>query len=330
LATGVQRSGAEPPRSIFSHAVSLVVPSSKHGGIERRTHSHDGVRRHHLYDGAMTKELAAKLGTMTGPVHGFIYFAEEATEEYEAAGLPAVSHYFGSRAAPFGAVSAEVVIAAFYNFKPSAVRAAIPTAWESAAPEVIQQARMTAAGRALAPHATRVPGGDIAEAIEIATRIVEGVGYEGRPLAAANMTVPTHDDPVTHLWQLTTIIREWRGDAHIGVLIEADIDAVEALALHVGIGAFPRAIAQATRRWNDEEWEAGVERLASRGLMNDDGSTTEAGSEFRAAIEVRTDKLCDRQIATVGEDASRRLIELLRPLRKGLTDEGRFSRPPRT
>jgi len=278
----------------------------------------------------MSNELAAKLGTMTGPVHGFIYFAKEATEEYDAIGLPPVSHYFGSRAAPFGAVSAEMVIATFYNFKPAAVRDAIPTAWESTTPESIQQARMTAAGRALAPHAAGIPAGDIGEATDIAQRMVEGVGYEGRPLAAANLTVPTHDDPVTQLWQLTTIIREWRGDAHIGVLIEADVDAVEALALHVGIGAFPRSIAQATRRWNDEEWEAGVDRLASRGLMNADGTTTDAGTEFRAAIEARTNVLSARQIATVGEDATRRLIEILRPLRKGLTQEGRFGRPPKT
>ena len=56
-------------------------------------------------------ELSAKLNTMAGPVHGFIYFAPEATEGYEALGLPATHHYFASRGAAFGAVPAEVIVA---------------------------------------------------------------------------------------------------------------------------------------------------------------------------------------------------------------------------
>lgn len=74
----------------------------------------------------------------------------EAGEEYNKVGLPAEAHYFGSRAAALGPVSADLVIATFYNFKPATVQPAIAAAWSAADPAEIQQARMTAAGRALA------------------------------------------------------------------------------------------------------------------------------------------------------------------------------------
>ena len=42
-------------------------------------------------------KLSGRLGSMTNLVHGFIYFAPEASEEFDALGLPADHHYFASR-----------------------------------------------------------------------------------------------------------------------------------------------------------------------------------------------------------------------------------------
>ena len=86
---------------------------------------------------------------MTNLVHGFIYFAPEASEEFDALGLPADHHYFASRGAALGPVSAEVIVATFYNFNPALVAAVIPAAWSFVDPTEIQQARTRAAGRAL-------------------------------------------------------------------------------------------------------------------------------------------------------------------------------------
>ena len=73
-------------------------------------------------------ELSGRLGAMTNLVHGFIYFAPEAAEEYDALGLPATHHYFASRGAALGPVPAEVIVATFFNFNPSLVTPAIPAA----------------------------------------------------------------------------------------------------------------------------------------------------------------------------------------------------------
>ena len=56
--------------------------------------------------------------------HRLVYFVPEAAEEYAELGVKGQPGYFASRAAPMGAVPAEVVIATFYNFSPLAVTSA--------------------------------------------------------------------------------------------------------------------------------------------------------------------------------------------------------------
>ncbi len=52
------------------------------------------------------------------PLHGMIYFVPEAAEAYARVGVTGRAGYFASRAAPMGAVPAEVVISTFFNFNP--------------------------------------------------------------------------------------------------------------------------------------------------------------------------------------------------------------------
>ncbi|MGZ4714519.1 MAG: SCO6745 family protein, partial [Acidimicrobiia bacterium] len=83
------------------------------------------------------------------PIHGMIYFSPEAAAAYEQLGLTGRMGYFASRAAPMGAVSAELVIATFFNFRPALVRASIPEAWDHASPAEILAARVASADAAL-------------------------------------------------------------------------------------------------------------------------------------------------------------------------------------
>src|SRR3954447_1477922 len=92
------------------------------------------------------------------PIHTHIYFVPEAGEHYTAAGVKGgMRGYFASRSAALGIVPAEVVIATFYNFSPTLVRKAIPSAWESTTPEAMLAARLTAVDAAL----TRLLGADV-------------------------------------------------------------------------------------------------------------------------------------------------------------------------
>src|SRR5438445_1836392 len=94
----------------------------------------------------MAPVVAGKMWRTLEPVHGIVYFAEDAGARYRALGLPEHMHYFPPRAAAMGPVPAEVVIATFFNFHPALVRAAIPAAWEIATPEQILAARVAGAG----------------------------------------------------------------------------------------------------------------------------------------------------------------------------------------
>lgn len=272
-----------------------------------------------------TLELTAKLGGITNLVHGFIYFAPEATEEYEAVGLPPSHHYFASRGACFGPVPGGVVVATFFNFNPAMVHAVIPEAWSMAEPADIQTARMRAAGRVLERTCGAVDADTVAEATALAGRMMDALGDEGRPLAAANRAVPEPDDPWQRLWQRVTVLREWRGDAHVAALVSAPVDPVEALALHAATGQVPRAALVTTRQWPEDDWQAGIDRLVARGLLEPDESFTDAGRALRDDIEHRTDLACLPMVDAIGAADTRRLIDLLKPVRTGLLEGGAFA-----
>lgn len=270
-------------------------------------------------------ELAPKLGGITNMVHGFIYFSPEAAEEYEALGLPADHQYFASRGACLGPVPAEVVVATFFNFNPAVVHAVIPEAWDIAEPAAIQRARMRAAGRVLARTCAGVADADRDAASAIAGRMIDGVGDEGRTLAAGNRAVPEPDDPWERLWQRITVLREWRGDTHVAALVAAPVDPVEALALHAATDEVPRSALVTTRRWSEEAWQAGVDNLVERGLLRPDERFTDEGRAFREEIERRTNVACVALVDAVGPEETRRLIDLLKPVRNGLLEGGAFA-----
>ncbi len=270
-------------------------------------------------------ELSGRLGAMTNLVHGFIYFAPEATEEYDALGLPAGHHYFASRGAALGPVSAELIVATFYNFNPDLVAPVVPDAWSYAAPADIQQARIRAAGRVLRRVTPDLDTDGLAEATGIAGRMIDAVGDAGRPLGAANRAVPEPDGDWERLWQRVTVLREWRGDAHVAALVAAPADPVEALILHAATGKVPKAALVATRQWPESVWNQGVDRLRARGLITDDESFTEMGEAFRADIERRTDLASAPLVEAVGPDQTARLLDLLKPVRRALIDGGAFA-----
>ncbi len=264
-----------------------------------------------------------RLGNTTNVIHGFIYFVPEAAEEYEKLGLSSFRpQYFGSRAAPMGPVGAELVLATFFNFSPEAVAEGIPRAWETTSPEALQAARLTAASRVLDRVAGAMSADEIAEASDIASTMVNTTSMAGRPLAAANQSVDAPGDPLTRLWQLITVIREYRGDAHVAALTSSPVSPVEALVLHAATGLVDRPRLQDTRGWSDAAWDEAVDDLHRRGLLHEDGAFSEEGKAFRESIEVQTDLATQPILDAVGDDLVHRLCDLIEPLRDALIAEG--------
>ena len=258
-------------------------------------------------------------------VHRLVYFVPEAAEEYGAVGVNGAGGYFGSRSAPMGAVPDEVIIATFYNFSPRAITAAMPGVWDTASPESLQAARFRVVGRALERVASGLSEDQIAEARALIDPVVAGLDLAGKPLAAANAAVALPDDPLVALWQQLTVVREWRGDVHIALLVTNELGPCECLVLQVGTGRFPLRLARATRRWNEEEWDSAVDSLRERGWMAADATMTPEGIAARNSIEEDTDRLCASIWRPIGEGGAARFGELIMPIHETVAAAGTYA-----
>jgi hypothetical protein len=251
--------------------------------------------------------------TLFEPVHAVTYFAPEALEAFKAAGLRGFWRgYFAGRAAPLGAAGPDVVTASFYNFAPAFVARALPSVWGLIPPADAVRVRREGATAALgALLAGR--DGQVKTAVGLLERALDGLGYPGRLLAAANGALPEGEDELGRLWQAVTTLREHRGDGHFAAALAADLDGAEVLVLRCGLD-MSREIMQPIRGWTDEQWDAAAERLAGRGLLDGDGTITAAGRDVRAAVEAATDRAAERPWAALGDAGVAELAVALTPL----------------
>ncbi|MEV6395782.1 hypothetical protein AB0M39_13540 [Streptomyces sp. NPDC051907] len=251
------------------------------------------------------------------PLHALLYYAPEAFEEAAALGYKTDERwpsYFAWRAAPLGAAGAGRVTSAFYSFSPEMVGQYVPAVWEAAAPGEVLDARTRAVDRAYRQiFGDKVHAPETAEAAGLLRRVAEAANAAGRPLAAANAELPWPHEPHLVLWQATTILREHRGDGHLAALLTEGLDPVEALVSFAAVGAASTATF-ASRGWSEREWAAARERLAARGLLEADGTATEAGRALRAEVERVTDELAAAPWAALDAGERDRLNGLLGPL----------------
>jgi hypothetical protein len=256
---------------------------------------------------------ARAMWTMFEPVHDVTYFAPEALQAFTEAGLRGYWRgYFAGRAAPLGGTRAAVVAASFYNFAPSFVGRAIPGVWKLITPREAIAVREAGAAASL----RRLLGGREAEAAKAAGllwRAVQDLDFAGRALSAANSELPVSDDPLTRLWQATTLLREHRGDGHFAALAAADIDGCEAVVLRCAKD-ISRDLMQPVRGWTDEQWGAAAARLTGRGWISEDATLTPAGRAAHDAVEAATDQAAQRPWTRLGAAGLAEVADVLLPL----------------
>ena len=223
-------------------------------------------------------------------IHDVVYFSDDIRERFEAIGLKGWwMAYFAQRAAALGTPGPKTVTALFYGFAPRLVERALPDAWSLANRDEILATRLKLAvdrlTPAIDPAAVDAQIGGLASTLE---RIIDGLDFAGRALAAAHASLPRPGDPIARLWWAATVLREYRGDSHVAILVAAGLDGAAANALAVADGRAP-ARQQEARGWSDDEWMAAYEHLQRRGWTNEHGDITEAGTRARAEIEDATD-----------------------------------------
>ena len=252
-------------------------------------------------------------------LHVVGYFAEETTAEYVDLGLHPRLSYFASRAAAMGAVGPRVSEATFYVFAPWLHQKALPAAWRVTTPERLVQARRTGMAKALERIVGATP--DVSEALTLARRVCDGLTAPGRPLYAGHAGLDWPDDDLLALWHAATLVREHRGDGHVAVLTATGLDPVAATVLD-GVWSGRTGFLHKTRGWTDEEFAAASTRLVDRGWLNDGGSLTDKGRNTREHVEARTDEAGIAGWAHLGLEDTRRLAELVAPVRDAVLDSG--------
>lgn len=261
-------------------------------------------------------------------LHALCYFSAEVDSSLVEVGLrKGRMCYFAGRAAAMGRVGPGPVTATFYVFNPSLVGHFLPSAWDLASPEDVQAARYrgvdTAYRNLLGDDV--VDSTEMVEAAEIARELAAGCTPEGRALHAAHADLAWPEEPHLVLFHALTLVREHRGDGHVAALLHAGLSGLEALVTHTATGkGFTVAASQATRGWSAEEWQAGTDALAERGLMTAEGDLTDDGVALREQVEAETDRLGLAPWAALGEEKATRLRELARPFAKQAVAAGAF------
>ena len=259
-------------------------------------------------------KLARRLLDRFEPVHGVTYFAPEAREALDGLGYKGYwMGYFAARSAPLGEVPPEVVTAIFYNFAPTRVAKALPAAWQIAGPEEALRVRQDTAVAVLRRYGLDADE-NVSTAAELLGKAAKSASLCGRPLFAANSALPWPEDPLAALWHAATLLREHRGDTHTAVLSAAGVTGRECNVLHAASGAIPRDYIAGTRDYDDEEWASREQSLAARGLLNDDGSLTEAGQKLKEHVESTTDVLALSVFDALSDDEVETLFQALTPI----------------
>src|SRR5271165_6244863 len=221
----------------------------------------------------VTPDTARRTFRRAEPIHGMIYFTPYGPDAYAEVGI---THqrmgYFASRSAAMGPAPAETVVATFFNFNPALVHQAIPAAWAIATPAQVLKARLEAVDRSLRQaFGEDVGGPQVREAADLARRAAERASSrpQGRPLFAAHAALPWPDAPHLVLWHAQTLLREYRGDGHVALLLTEGLDGLGALITHAATGGIPAETLRTSRAWSVQEWAAGVERVREQDWLAD-------------------------------------------------------------
>jgi hypothetical protein len=266
--------------------------------------------------------LARRFFDRFEPIHAVTYFAPEARAALDGLGYRGYwMGYFAARSAPLGIVPREVVTAVFYNFAPERVAKALPSAWQIAGPDAALRARQDSAVAALRRYGLTADE-KVSAAAQLAGKAAREAALDGRALFAANRALPWPDDPLAALWHGATLLREQRGDAHVAVLAAAGVSGRESNVLHAAAGRVPRDYIARTRDYDDAAWRQHEQRLAERGLLNDDGSLTTDGRRLKDHIESTTDVLALSALDALNDDEVETLFQVLTPITRAVIAGG--------
>ncbi|MFF3263974.1 SCO6745 family protein [Streptomyces sp. NPDC002932] len=266
-------------------------------------------------------------------LHSIPYFTADLADEVAPFGITDHSSvYLAGRASVLGPVDPAVVAAVFNSFAPRLISERIPTLWDQISPERALRARENAVAAALERLLGTgiVRSADLSEAAKLATAAAQAGALPGRPLYAANSALDLPERPHVALWHAATMLREHRGDGHVAVLDHFELTGVDSLVIDCASShGMAKEIVMPMRGWTEDEWSAGRERLADRGLVDAGGELTPRGAALRDEVEAETGRLDRRPYEALGTANVERLARYVHRTVGIAADAGVFPPPLR-
>lgn len=245
---------------------------------------------------------ARRLRDAVEPIATQGWWSRPAGDRMTALGLSFLLGYVWGRAASLGEPVSSVVVSAFGVFEPGVLAGAYESGRSIVGRDDMLASRAEGAAVALDSLVTA----EEADAVSVPLmRAIDELDGLGRPLFGALRELPQPPTAGGRLWRAAELVREHRGDGHLAAVVAAGLDAVEVnvlteLWLDFGLGEY-----SGTRAFGPDALAAAVERLADRGWVQSDGTTTmltSAGRAARLALEETTDVSQAALVAALGTD----------------------------
>jgi len=246
---------------------------------------------------------------------GWIFWDPAAERRYEQLGIPPKLGYFGSRAAPLAPAGDEAVVAAFTTIKPPIIRAGLAAVRRATTFETVWDARNDAILESLHNYLNDDQLTGICSIERSLWRAADACPLGGRTFFGAHLRMPRPEEPLLSTWHAANLIREWRADTHMAILVAHGLGPVEASILHSAWMEYPHEWIGNSRGWNADETRDGFASLRAMGLADQsEDAVNERGIALRQQIEDRTDELGTAPWRAIGIEAVRSVSAALAPV----------------
>lgn len=258
-------------------------------------------------------ELSRRCSLQSHRLVGWIYWDPVGIANYAALGVPdGAGYYIVTRGAPLAGAGDAAVIAAFGSIHPDFIRFALGLCRAHTTFSAAAGARDAAVVDGLGRYAPEIVEG-LAEHARPLWDVVDRLPTVGRPLFAAHRDWPRPADGLLSAWLAVNCIREWRGDTHWAIQVAEDLSTTASGVLDGAWRNYDDDWLPRSRGADDEAIERALAELEARGLAAG-GAVNDSGIAYRQELEDRLDRIAAQPWQILGEDATRRFLDVLEPV----------------
>lgn len=240
---------------------------------------------------------ARRLRDALEPIATQGWWSRQAAEQIQALGLGFFDGYVWGRAAALGTPEASVVVATFGVFDPNLLAAVYLHGSAQCSRADVLAAREHGATASLAGVVDDVAADAIATPLLDALDVVDGLG---RSLFSGLRSLPRPSTAPGRLWRAAELVREHRGDGHLGACAATGLDVATINVLtELWLGFAPGEYS-ATRGLSADAVATATTRLEDRGWAIGSQLTME-GRQVRDELEAATDRSQTTLLDALGE-----------------------------